>query len=401
MSHFKASDIPPSPSSNTFETTYLANRAQTLPERSTASQASTYTDKSPTRYSQTSSWDQRKGKQRETAQHDQFNEALASGASPLPQDVSVQAAPDGYGLTKQFPPPSYASISDAVISLFLTYPYGLGDVSRDLGLPEDVPSWDQAVRAGIVLTGLVEDLYHQCRGVRPPWTVSASAATFPKDDWIATWLKLQPIRRRSSIPVSELTNPRALTRPLHTSTCEWQPFWTQTRQLVFQVLYGLQDCSPLSPSKSFTTIPMTSEDWIMWVEDVAWAFHQMIHLVKADESGVVREVASTSHPGSERTSGFPHSSYQALNRAAPSASIPSAQAPETTMVDSPVPGPSSRKRSLEPSSHLPQSKRPKKDGQDYTTAVYTTAMEEFNGDSDDSMSQDGHNSSDSASSSDL
>ncbi len=40
----------------------------------------------------------------------------------------------------------------------MSYPYGLSELANNIQLPRVVTEWVEAVRAGVVLTGLVEDL---------------------------------------------------------------------------------------------------------------------------------------------------------------------------------------------------------------------------------------------------
>ncbi|KAI0642151.1 hypothetical protein C8Q79DRAFT_1014019 [Trametes meyenii] len=247
---------------------------------------------------------------------------------------------------------------------FMSYPYGLADLVKNLEIPIYIQSWVQAVRSGMVLTGLVEDLRHERDGIRPPWTFTQSSARCSKDEWVSAWIGLQPLRRRSNLLI-EPNSPEALMRPPDTSPSEWQPFWENTRQLVFYTLFGLHKCSFVRSAEASTTITMTQEDWTSWTDDVAWAFHQMIRLV-----GTGKDRVKVILDGVDASQG-------ALQSDSPTEPAIVGRRPlDRPREPTPVPP---LKRKLEMPGEFPQRKRMKQHSDAYSTGVFTLAMEEYHG----------------------
>ena len=95
-------------------------------------------------------------------------------------------------------------------------------------------------------------------------------------EWVSEWLDLQPPVRFGG-PKTSISSPEMLLRPTHASPGDWYLFCTHPRQVVFQTLIGLKQCSPYC-GHTATAHRMDEDKWKAWVDDVFWVLSEAIYL---------------------------------------------------------------------------------------------------------------------------
>ncbi|KAI1785861.1 hypothetical protein LXA43DRAFT_1065536 [Ganoderma leucocontextum] len=150
------------------------------------------------------------------------------------------------------------------------------EIVKELFLPLNVPQWQQAVRAAVLIVGTIEKWADE-QGGRKAHCVADFSERYSPTAWVHNWLSAQPHSRFGDTRLGGVTHPSSLSYPNRTDPSDWACFWTTPRQTIFSALLGLKGVFPRGTSSQSLQSSMTQQHWTSWLDDVTWVLFQILH----------------------------------------------------------------------------------------------------------------------------